>query len=258
MSDTIADAIAAASIRLGDAATGVLARLGGPLGESTRAIAAELASLPPRTHRLRRAEILAASRAAVPVGVRVLDPSWLEAGLAALPARARTAVANGGGDATDVWLARWATAELPPVAVSPRSGTLAQRLALPSRDLVAWLANVGADQLAYALGEALAASRTSIAAALARIARPPRRGNLGPERAALARCKGLSLDDEVDALTRIACRALAPHLANDPALVLVLTRRFPYERGRSLERELVENVATPLDHAPSLDALLAP
>ncbi|HEX7843877.1 MAG TPA: hypothetical protein VF469_40660, partial [Kofleriaceae bacterium] len=64
----------------------VLARLGGPLGAAARA---EGTVLPDRATRIRR---MAIARAAVPEGMRGVHPSWIEAALAELPPRARTAV----------------------------------------------------------------------------------------------------------------------------------------------------------------------
>jgi len=75
----------------------VLARLGGPLGAEARAAARELAALP----RGDRARLAAIARAPVPQGLRGAHGSWIEAALAELPARARAAVAAGGGDAVD-------------------------------------------------------------------------------------------------------------------------------------------------------------
>jgi hypothetical protein len=107
-----------------------------------------------------RARALAIARAPVPPGLRAIHPTWIEHGLAQLPARARAAVAAGGGAPVDVWLARWATAHLPSMIVEP---TLAARVAkhrawllvdgiptAPLTALVGWLASLGqgGDELA--------------------------------------------------------------------------------------------------------------
>src|SRR3954467_10082122 len=125
MMDVLAAALAVAS---GDAE--VLARLGGALGEAARAAHAERTETR-EARAARRAQAMLA-RAAVPVGLRGAHPSWIEAALSELPARARTAVAAGGGDAgdvwlaarggggggaVDVWLARGGTAKIPPMPV---------------------------------------------------------------------------------------------------------------------------------------------
>src|SRR5512140_2383302 len=102
--DVVAGALAAAC-RDPD----VLARLAGPLGAAARA------AIPAASDRAARVRWAAAARAPVPAGLRGVHPSWIEAGLAGLPARARAAVASGGGDAVDTWLARWATASIPPM-----------------------------------------------------------------------------------------------------------------------------------------------
>jgi hypothetical protein len=179
----------------------------------------------------------------VPAGLRRVDASWLEASLAALPDRARTALATASTDPIDVWLARWATASLPPLSArDPRDAAA----------LLSWLAGVGADQMAFALGSA-AATVPALAPAVARIGTPPRLGQLGPKRAAIARCHDVSLDDEL-ALVRIACRALAPHLATDPLASLELTRRLPRSIGLAVARELAIHANTALDQCPTLAA----
>lgn len=107
-----------------------------------------------------RARALAIARAPVPPGLRAIHPTWIEHALVGLPPRARAAVAAGGGAPVDVWLARWATAQLPSMIVEPE---LAARVAkhrawvlvdaiptAPLGALVAWLAGLGqgSDELA--------------------------------------------------------------------------------------------------------------
>jgi hypothetical protein len=239
----IAEALAVASERLGDAAPGVLARLGGPLGHETRTAHAELGRVEAAVRKRRRAEVAAAVRAPLPAGLRRLHPSWLEAALDELPRRARTAVAAPSADPIDVWLARWATASLPPL----RDGDV--------RDVLDWLTEVGADQLAYALGEQ-ATAMPALAAARVRIHEPPRADQLGPRRAAIARCRGVSLDDDL-ALVRIACRALAPHLATNQLAALELIRKLPRPIGFVVARELAAHAATSFDECPTWAALAA-
>jgi hypothetical protein len=151
-----------------------------------------------------------------------------ESWLAALEPRMRQAldaVAAGSEDPGEVWLANWALADLP-VAEPP---------ILPL-DL-AWLVAVGTEQLACALGRS---SRT----------------DLGPRRAAIERCNDAKLDDELS-LVRIACRAIAPHLATNRLAVLQLTRAQPRPIGLVMERELLAHSEVPLDQVPTWGALVA-
>lgn len=239
----IGELLAACADRLDADATAVLARLAGPLGDVAREAAREHALLDEPARKRRRAELAAQVRSPVPPQLRVVHPTWIEAALAELPARARTAIAGEATDPIDVWLARWATASLP----------LPGGERVPHADPRAWLLAIAEDQLAFALGTGAPAA---LAAAVARIATPPRHGALGPHRAALARCRGASLDDPAS-LIAIAGRALAPHLADDALARLHLTRRLPYALGAVLERELVGSAATPIDHVPKWNALLA-
>src|SRR5262245_55005501 len=98
----IAEALVAAAHKLGTSRDAVLARIGGPIGEHTRAL-----QVPSK---LERAEWMAVARSALPPGFRGVHPTWIEAALAELPPRARAALAGGGGEPVDVWLARWVTA----------------------------------------------------------------------------------------------------------------------------------------------------
>lgn len=237
----IGEALALAAERLGGHAQSVLARLAGPIGHAAREAAAELARLDTGTRKRRRAEIAAGARAAVPAGLRAVHASWIEAALAELPARARTVLAEGATDPVDVWLARWATSSFPSEAGDD------------ARDPLAWLVGIGADQFAFALGEQ-ARAVPSLHAAVARIERPPRVGQLGPKRAAIARCHDVSLDDDL-AFVRVACRALAPHLAVSREGRLQLIRRLPRAVGIVVERELWSHAATSFDQCPTWAAL---
>ena len=156
----IARALAIASERLGNHRAGVLARLGGPLGHATRAVRDD--------GKTQRTQARAAACAPVPLGLRAVHASWIEAALAALPARARHALA-GASDPVDVWLARWATSAIPPMS---GYGELDALLALPVAELVARLVAIGGggEQLAalQAAGRALTSHDPLARMALAR------------------------------------------------------------------------------------------
>jgi hypothetical protein len=223
--------------------------LGGPLGEQARAVRGEPASQAAlRSPGRERAEVLARARAPVPPGLRGVHASWLEAALAELPPRARAAVAAGGGDAVDVWLARWACAGIPPLPpvraldgrdLRPAGSTAEGRcgsidgprsiddvIAMP--DPEAWLVAVGRAQLAYATA----------------LARPgaPRKDELGPARAVIARCRG------GDPLA-IGARTVAPHAT--PLSRLQLAVRLERSRGLAVLAELVSHASAPISDGPS-------
>jgi len=217
---------------------------------------------------LARARALAMARAPVPVGLRAIHPTWIEAGLAGLPERARSAVAsaggavanvgravaNAGGAATnpvDVWLARSATAHLPSMIVAPALAALVAAHpafglvdgipTAPPTAVVAWLDGIGADQLAFATGQPL----VRLGDAPARIQRAPRKGQLGSQRAAIARCTGVAMDEL--AHVRIGARTVAPRLAvlgewAGAVAALQLAVRLPRPVGLVVHRELVECV----------------
>ena len=252
--DLVARVIATAASRLGDDATGVLARIEGVLGDGARKAADDLASLDDSSAQRRRVEVAALARR---TALREVHPTWIEAALTELPARARTALAGDASDPIDVWLSRWAAASLvgsPSAAVDPLAAILAREPA----QLRAWLTSIALDQLAFALGPAANASPSAaLRDAAARITRAPRVNALGPQRAALVRCRGAALDD-TSALLAIAGRALAPHFAAEPFARLQLTRRLPYADGIVVERELVAAATTPRDQVPAWAALLAP
>lgn len=246
----------------------VLARIGGPIGDAARDAAAELAAMPAIDARAWKIRLVAALRAPIPPGVRGVHPSWIEATLAVLPARVRDALARGPADPLDVWLVRWACAELPPLPpidpalAIPRELEDAPRLSADA--LAGWLAQVGADQLAYALRgkpDALQAIASSLGrdgadrviAAVRRIGTPPRAGALGSTRDAIARCRS---DAAADLLVRIGARALAPH--TDPLLRRQLAVRLPRARGLAVQAELDGHAADPIERAPAWAALAAP
>jgi len=176
--------------------------------------------------------MLADARAPVPAGLRAVHPSWIEAALAELPPRARDVLAGGARDEVDVWLARWACAELPPLPPlvdHARPSSLADAIAMTR--LPEWLTAIGRGQLQYA---------TSLATPGA-----PRRDELGPAREVIARCRGTS------DLRVIGARALAP-LVRDagPLTARQLAVRLP--RELHLENELQAHHAA---IAPTWDAL---
>lgn len=146
--------------------------------------------------------------------------SWLDA----LDPRTRQALLAPATEA-DVWLARWALADLPVAAPAQ----------LPLE--LAWLVRVGRAQIAFALGQSTSP-------------------NLGPRRAAIERCRDANLADELS-VVRVACRALAPHLAANRLAVLQLTRAQPRPIGLVIERELLANAEVPLDQVAPWDALVA-
>ncbi|HEX4423183.1 MAG TPA: hypothetical protein VH165_34965 [Kofleriaceae bacterium] len=235
----------------------VLARLGGPIGAAARAAHA---TQPDRKARLHWAM---AARTPVPKGLRGVHPSWIEAGLAGLPVRSRAAVAAGGGTPVDTWLARWATAGIPPMpaVTAARVASADDATRVDAATLIRWLEDAGADQLAFALGAAdpravAAAARIvgdQLTAAAARITRAPRAGALGPIRAAIARCR-VELDEH--ALLRIGARGVAPHV--DPLARLQMMHRVPRALGLVIGDELAAAAHASIADAPRWDALAAP
>lgn len=241
----------------------VLARLGGRIGEAAREAADEYDTLAPDERRRTRARILAAARTPAPPGIRGIHPTWIEAGLVGLPARARTALANGDAAPADIWLVRWACAELPPLPAiepalrSPRS--IDDAIRLSGDTLIEWLVAVGTDQLAHALRSAgpstlaaIAKTVPTLTAASIRIERPPRFGALGPARAAIARCRDASVG-RTEGLLAIGARALAPH--TDTLARRQLAVRLPRPLGLMLRDELERHGSTSTDQVPTWSAL---
>lgn len=255
----IARVLAAATVvALEDRA--VLARIGGPIGEAARAAYDRLAAMTPDARRDKRRTWTIASRVPVPPGLRGIDPSWIEAALAELPPGARDSIATGATTEHEVWLARWACAALPPMPpidsamVHPRA--LADVARLGQVALHAWLEDIGADQLAFALG-AHAANAAKVfgdrlVAAAARIGTAPRAGALGQRRAAIDRAR---VDPDPVALLKIGARALASH--TDSLLRRQIVHRLPRATGLAVARELRLYVGTPAGDAPMLAAVFA-
>ncbi len=255
----IARVLAAATVAvLEDRA--VLARIGGPIGEAARAAYDRLAAMTPDARRDKRRTWTIASRVPVPPGLRGIDPSWIEAALAELPPGARAAIASSTTTEHEVWLARWACAALPPMPpIDPALGRprdVAAVARLPPAALRAWLEDLGADQLAFALGphaaDAAKVFGDRLVAAAARIGTAPRAGALGQRRAAIDRAR---IDPDPVALLKIGARAFAPH--TDALLRRQLVHRLPRATGLAVARELRRYVGTPVDDAPALAAVFA-
>jgi hypothetical protein len=250
--EVVAGALAAAC---GD--PDVVNRIAGPIGDAVRA------ALPIRADRASRIRWAAVGHAAVPAGLRGVHPSWIEAALAGLPERARAAIASLGGEPVDVWLARWATAAVPPMPAirATQVTSVETAVRVDAATLERWLDDIGADQLAFALGRAGGGAVTAAARvvgdrlreAAGRIGRAPRLGALGPVRAAIERCR-VSLDDR--ALARIGARAIAPHI--DRLARLVLMHRLARPLGLVVAGELDASAGASVGDAPSWDALAAP
>lgn len=227
----IGEAVAAVAYKLGADGAAVLARLGGVIGNDARAATSALAKQAPHVARVQRAHWLAAARLPAPAGFRAIHASWIEAALADRPARTRSAVANG-GDAVDLYLARAALAGFVAMpAGASRARVPSELPGLEPEALRVWLERAGADQLARAAqlagGDvlALAGREPVLVAALDRIAKPPRVGHLGNDRAIVKRCAGIANDDV--RLVRLGARAVAPHL--DALVRRQLVQRLPRE-----------------------------
>jgi hypothetical protein len=255
----IGHAIAVAARKLsslGGDRDGVLARIAGPLGAEARAAVAELDKLDGGKQKLARAEWAAQVRAPVPAGFRSIHPTWIEAALAPLPPRARAAVASGGGaDPVDVWLARWATASF---VTMPPTGRLRVKVpddvaGLDADSVLVWLARIGADQLAYALGpSAIGVMGSDLREALERIRQPPRAGQLGPIRAAIERCEAQRTDQQIR-VVEIGANAAAPHLS--PIVRRQVVARLPRVVGLGVARAFAAGAVMGLDRSPSWMAL---
>jgi hypothetical protein len=278
----IGAAIAMAAHRLGADRDGVLARLGGAIGDDARAHASTLAALPANDSRRRRAEWSARVRVPVVAGLRGVHASWIEAALAVLPERARIVLAGGSGDpgsglprtfdsaprdlpstqvrGVDVWLARWVTAGFVALEpTTPKLRTPADLATLAPDVALAWLAELGLDQLAVAVGGAsleaalTAALGAAFEAAKRRIAEPPRKGAIGTPRQALERCADL-VDQPFDRDARaiIGARTIAPHVP--PLVRVALALRMAKPIGERILTALVEHARAP---APSWTAIIA-
>ena len=242
----LGDALAAAASVLGRHAPDVLARLGGPVGEEARAAWVAGTRRDPRT--------------AVPSGLAGVHRSWLEPNLARLPPRARTAIVTATSP-IDVWLARVATAGIPPLppiaGARRRPDSLADALALSAAQLREWLVGVGIDQLVFAVGpgpalDDLVRRSPRAAESARRIHEAPRLAQLGPRRAAIARSTG-ALDEALP--LRIGARAVAPYVARRALARAQLRCRLPRAWGTILDDELRAHAADPLASAPTWAAL---
>lgn len=250
----VARALAAAAYRLGADAPAVLQRFAGAFGSDVRAAAGQLATLDPAAQQRLRAEWATLARAPVPAGIRSVHPTWLEAGVQGLAARARASVAASGvGGPVDVWLARWATANFVamPAVAAPGTPRTAEAAGLLEGDAaLRWLERVGADQFAHALASTGAQLPAAIRDASARILRPPRAGQLGPTRAAIERCHVHRGD-----LVAIGANAVAPHLS--PIVRRQIAARLPYDVGVKLWQAFEVGGIAALDRCPTWTALTA-
>src|SRR3569623_2168546 len=180
-----------------------------------------------RADQATRARAMMMWRAPVPPGLRAVHATWIAHGLEGLPPRAREVLAARPVSPLDVWRARSATAELPPMIVEPAlAAVLAAHAAWKLVDAIptapraargAWREQLGAEQLAFATtGSSRRFAGTS-------------------QRAAIARCTGLPKDELLH--VRIAARTLAPRLSSLAAHQLAV--RLPRPLGLLVHDELV-------------------
>jgi hypothetical protein len=121
-------------------------------------------------------------------------------------------------------------------------------LALSGPRLRAWLDATGADQLGLALAAAGPEAVASAVRVLGRTLPAPRDG-LGPTRGAIARCRGIALDEL--ALVRIGARAIAPYVARRALARDQLIHRLPRDVGIVVGRELASHAGADLAQCPS-------
>lgn len=235
----------------------VLARIGGPIGGTARDRSRELATLDENAARGRRASWLAGARSPVPTDLRGIDRSWIDAAIVSLGApltvRSRRVLLDGPSDAIDVWLARWVCARLPAMPATDadlaRPRSMADATRMTASALRAWLEEVGADQIAFAVGKSATSISTRLGAAAARIAQAPRAGELGDRRSAIERAR-IAIDEI--ALLRVGARTVAAHAG--PLERLQLAHRLPRDVGVLAELEAFAGSPG----APSWRALGAP
>jgi hypothetical protein len=255
----------------------VLARIAGPIGEAARERARELATFDESASRARRASWLAAARAPIPAGLRGIDASWIEAAIArvshiergddprddqrddqtrrldVLALRAHRVLFDGPATDSEVWLARWLCASFPPMLAidqdiaRPRS--VVEALAMSSTNLRAWLEDVGADTIAFAVGKSATAISSKLGTAAVRIGQAPRVGEMGERRSAIERAR-IAIDE--GALLRVGARTIAARLGHLERWQLA--HRLPRETGVLGELEAFAGSAG----GPSWRALSAP
>jgi hypothetical protein len=229
----------------------LLARIGGPIGEQARELVRARTAASDAERKSLRAAWLVAARAPLPPGMRAIHPTWIEAALVGLPDRARAVLSGASTSApksldeqVDMWLARWACATfpaMPPVddsLVRPRDPADVARMSASSA--LAWLTGVGADQLAYAVGDAAPQFGPQVIAAAARIAKAPRVHELGTRRDAIQRAKVTG--PAWQQLHIIGARAVAPHL--DALTASVLVHRLDRAIGVVLREDLRATAST--------------
>jgi hypothetical protein len=252
----------------------VLARIAGPIGEAARDRAREIATLDEKASRAKRASWLASARAPIPAGLRGIDASWIEAAIAriahvgrevgrevgrdvgrvdALVARARRVLLDGPANDADVWLARWLCASVPPMLAIDerieRPRTMIEALSMSAVNLRAWLEEIGADTIAFAVGKSATAMSSRLGVAAVRIAQAPRLGEMGERRSAIDRAK-ITLDES--ALLRVGARTLGPRTSELERWQIA--HRLPRETGVLAEMEAFAGSAG----TPSWRALAAP
>jgi hypothetical protein len=223
----------------------LLARIGGPIGEQARELVRARTAAADNERRAMRAAWLVAARAPLPPGMRGIHASWIEAALADLPPRSRVVLSGASTSApksldeqVDVWLARWACATFPALPavdeslVRPRVPADVARMSAAA--VLAWLTDVGADQLAFAVGDAASQFGPQVIAASQRIAKPPRANEVGQRRDAIKRAK---VDGPAwQQLHVIGARTVAPHV--DALIASVLVHRLERALGSILRDEL--------------------
>ena len=105
------------------------------------------------------------------------------------------------------------------------------------------------------LGSAAAQLGAVVAEARTRIARAPRVGQLGPRRAALARCRNLAAPLDDAQLAVIGARAAAPHVSALARVALAL--RLPRTIGAPVLAALVVGARADVATGPAWAALAA-
>ena len=249
----------------------VLAHIGGPIGDAARDRQREIATLDENASRAKRASWLAAARVPISPGLRGIDASWIEHAITrasdpelanerandarstvnALAKHGRRVIADGPTTAADVWLARWICAALPsmpPVEPITRPRSSFDAVKMSAAALRTWLEEVGADQIAFAVGKAATAMESRLGAAAVRIAQAPRAGEMGERRSAIERAR-IAMGE--GALLRVGARTIAPYASDIERLQIA--HRLPRGAGVLAEMEAFAGSAG----APSWRALAA-
>lgn len=226
----------------------VLARVGGAIGEAARDRQREIARADEKSSRAKRATWLATARVPILPTLRDIDRSWIDHEIARMASvaegtrgeglvrRVRRILVDGPESAVDVWLARWVCASfpiMPPVASgNARPRSMEEAVRMPGALVRAWLEEVGADQIAFAVGRSATSISTRLGAAADRITKAPRAGEMGERRAAIERAR---ITIEEGALLRVGARTIAPYAGVMDRLVIA--HRLPRESGVLEEME---------------------